>query len=74
LLYALSMETPVGRMLPDPATEPTIGVRRAAGILGISERGAYTAIERGDIPAIHIGRAVRVPTARFLQRFELVTE
>lgn len=54
------------RTLPDPASEPTIPVGRVAAILGISRRGAYAAVERGEIPSIRIGGRVVIPTARFL--------
>ncbi len=59
------------RALPDPVAEPTITAERVAGVLGISVRGAYAAIERGEIPAIRVGRCVRVPTARFLAQYQL---
>lgn len=61
------------RTLPDPAVEPTIKAERVAAILGVSVRGAYAAIERGEIPAIRVGRSVRIPTARFLAAFGLET-
>ena len=59
------------RSLPDPTAEPTIKAERAAGVLDMSVRGIYAAVERGDIPSIKVGRAVRIPTARFLERFGL---
>ncbi|MEU5668967.1 helix-turn-helix domain-containing protein [Micromonospora sp. NPDC047753] len=61
------------RAVPNPTDEPTISVKRAAAILGISVRHAYVAIERGGIPSIRVGRKVVVPTARFLTKYnELV--
>jgi excisionase family DNA binding protein len=57
--------------LPDPATEPTITIERAAAVLGIGRRTAYAAAERGELPALRVGRCVRVPTARFLATFGL---
>jgi excisionase family DNA binding protein len=65
------MQVPV---LPDPATEPTIDAPRVAAILGVSVRGVYLAIERGEIPCIRVGRLVRVPTARFLAQCGLGPE
>lgn len=59
----------IPRTIPDPGAEPTISVKRAAGILGISTRHAYTAIERNEIPSIRVGRAIVVPTARFLAKY-----
>jgi len=61
------------RTVPDPATEPTIPVKRAAAVLGISIRHAYTAVDRGEIPSIRVGRSIVVPTAKFLAKYELRT-
>jgi excisionase family DNA binding protein len=63
--------TSAARALPDPAAEPTINADRAAAILGISERAVYAAVARGEMPAIRVGRCVRIPTARFLARYGL---
>lgn len=57
------------RTLPDPAVEPTISVRRAAAILGISVRHGYVAIKSGDIPSIRVCQRIVVPTARFLAQY-----
>jgi excisionase family DNA binding protein len=65
------MGTALIRSLPDPAAEPTITIERASAILGIGLRSAYTAAERGDLPSIRVGRSVRVPTGKFLRRYEL---
>lgn len=59
------------RALPDPATEPTIDVPRAAAIVGISRRHAYAAVERGELPSIRIGGRIVIPTARFLREIGL---
>lgn len=61
----------VPRSIPDSTAEPTITVKRTAAILGISLRHAYSAIERGEIPSIRVGRSIVVPTARFLAKFDL---
>lgn len=58
------------RQLPDPTREPTIDARRAAAILGISERIVYREIRAGNLPARHFGRRVRIPTAGFLAWLE----
>lgn len=63
--------TTTSRALPDPAVEPTITVERAAAVLGISHRSGYNAVERGELPALRVGRLVRVPTAKFLAQYEL---
>lgn len=61
------------RAIPDAAAEPTIPVKRAAAILGISPRHAYAAVERGEIPSIRVGRKIVIPTARFLSRYDDLT-
>lgn len=55
------------RDIPDPQTTPTITVPEAAAILGIGRDTAYQAVRTGDLPAIHFGGAIRIPTAA-LQR------
>jgi excisionase family DNA binding protein len=57
------------QVIPDPALEPTINAARAAVLLGVSARAVYQAIERDEVPAIRVGRAVRIPTARFLTKY-----
>lgn len=54
------------RRLPDPATQPTITVAEAARILGIGRNQAYAAVERGEIPALRLGKSIRIPTALLL--------
>lgn len=63
------MTATAARALPDPAAEPTVTVARAAAVLGVSVRAAYAAAARGELPAIRVGRTVRVPTARFLTTY-----
>jgi excisionase family DNA binding protein len=53
--------------LPDPKTEPTVTVDRAAGIVGVSRASAYEAVRYGQIPSIRIGRRILVPTAALLR-------
>lgn len=55
--------------IPDPTSTPTIGVPDAAKILGVSVRHAYAAVEAGEIPAIRVGKRIRIPTARFLATY-----
>lgn len=45
----------------------TISVEEAAVILGISRRSAYRAAASGDLPAVRLGRRVRVPSAALRQ-------
>lgn len=61
----------MSRTLPDPTVEPTITVPRAAVIAGVGRRTGYDAVKRGEWPSIHVGRSIRIPTARFLQELGL---
>lgn len=53
--------------IPDPQQRPTITVPEAGAMLGLAPRTSYDAAARGEIPTIRIGRALKVPTARFLR-------
>lgn len=57
----------LGTLLPDPGVEPTVSVERAAKILGVSRGLAYQAVHGGQLPALRIGRRLRVPTAPLLR-------
>lgn len=46
-------------------TKATISVPEAGQILGVGRQAAYEAVHRGEIPAIRIGRLLRVPRAAF---------
>ena len=52
-----------GVVVPDPRERPTLTVKEAAALLGISLHGAYDAAHRGELPVIWIGRRMLVPTA-----------
>lgn len=41
----------------------TLSVEQAARILGIGRVSAYQAIQRGELPAIRLGRRIVVPRA-----------
>ena len=60
--------------IPDPRVTPTLSVPEAGRILGIGRSAAYEAVKSGDIPAIKVGRSVRVPTARLLALLGLRTD
>jgi len=62
------------RAIPNPDTEPTIPVAKAAAVLGVGLRNAYDAIDRGEIPHIRVGRRLVVPTRKFLRMFDLLDE
>ncbi len=52
--------------VPDPRERPTLTVKEAASLLGISLHGAYDAAHRGELPVIWIGRRMLVPTAALM--------
>jgi hypothetical protein len=54
--------------LPNPVTEPTISVVRAGGILGAGRDASYRMVKDGQIPVIHCGRFLKVPSALFLSQ------
>jgi excisionase family DNA binding protein len=39
-----------------------------ANLLGVGRSTVYELVQRGDLPAVHVGRAVRIPSAA-LQRW-----
>jgi excisionase family DNA binding protein len=46
-------------------TEPLVyTVEEAARLLGIGRTAAYEAARRGELPAVRVGRSVRVPRHR----------
>lgn len=49
-------------VMPDPTDRPTLSVEEAGQILGLSKDSAYKAVARGEIPALRLGRKLRVPT------------
>jgi excisionase family DNA binding protein len=58
--------------IPDPLESPTISVHEAARLLGIGRSLAYEGVKRGEIPAVRVGRTVRVPTAKLLNLLGLL--
>lgn len=42
---------------------PTISVEEAAIVLGIGRSAAYEAVKRGQLPALRLGRKLKVSTA-----------
>jgi len=41
----------------------TVSVPEAGAILGLGRNASYEAVQRGDIPAIRLGKKLRVPKA-----------
>lgn len=52
--------------LSEIATRATITVDEAALLLGIGRSSAFSAIRRGDLPHIRIGRRLLVPVPQLL--------
>jgi excisionase family DNA binding protein len=46
---------------------PAMTVTAAAELIGISRSAFYRAIDRGEMPAVRIGRRLLVPTAKLFQ-------
>jgi hypothetical protein len=55
------------RVIPDPRQRPTITVPEAGALLDLGPSASYKAAHRGEIPVIQVGRALKVPTAKFLR-------
>jgi predicted DNA-binding transcriptional regulator AlpA len=49
--------------LEELATKSTISVEQASILIGISRQAAYDAVNRGELPALCIGRRKRVLAA-----------
>ncbi|WP_173390960.1 DNA-binding protein [Actinomadura litoris] len=58
--------------VPDPRERPTISVPEAGEFFGLKPAASYKAAERGEIPTIRVGRALKVPTAKFLDKLGLL--
>lgn len=54
-------------MTPSNDLPPTLTVDQAAEMLGVSRQSAYTAVRKGEIPSISVGRRKVIPTASFLR-------
>lgn len=53
---------------------PTMTVPEAAEALGVHRDTVYDAVRRGELPAIRLGRTVRIPTARIARMLDLPTQ
>lgn len=53
--------------LEELRSTPTIKPRRWAELSGMPPSTVYDAIKRGDLPSIHLGTAVYIPTAPLLE-------
>lgn len=48
----------------------TVSVQQAAELLGISRNHAFRCVQRGEIPAIRVGRRLLIPAAFLEELFE----
>ena len=53
---------------------PTVTVKRAGELLGLSRSAAYRAAAAGQLPTLTFGRRVLVPTVRLLEMLGLAIE
>jgi predicted DNA-binding transcriptional regulator AlpA len=60
------------RSIPDHRVEPVIKAHRVAAIAHMSVRGVYTAAQRGDFPAVRVGRSLLFPTREILAVLKLL--
>jgi excisionase family DNA binding protein len=51
-------------------TTLTMSVEEAATMLGVGRDAGYEAVRRGQIPALRVGRAWRVPRAALMKILE----
>ncbi len=49
---------------PDWTERLLLRMPEVATILGIGRSTVYELVQRGDLPAVHVGRAVRIPSAK----------
>ena len=67
-------EPPVPHAIPQPEDQPTLQLWPQVGnILGLGRAATYDAARRGDIPTIHFGRRIVVPTAALRRMLALDT-
>jgi excisionase family DNA binding protein len=56
---------------PETATTVlTMSVEEAAAMLGVGRDAGYEGVRRGQIPALRVGRAWRVPRAALMKKLE----
>ena len=60
--------------LPAPHEKPTLSVDEVVEILGWGRSAVYEGVRRGEIPALRMGRRIRIPTAKLLELLGIVDE
>lgn len=67
-------ERPASQPIPRPEEQPTLRLWPDVGqLLGLGRAATYDAARRGDIPIMHFGRRIVVPTARLRQMLGIDT-
>lgn len=68
--------TPRAVVTPDElaAMPPTMSVRDGIAWASWSRPAFYRGLTSGEIPAIHLGRSWRLPTVRFLEWLQVVSD
>lgn len=56
--------------MPQTSESLTVTVPEFAKAVGVAETTVYAAIQRQETPAIHVGRAVRIPRWHLAQLLE----
>lgn len=67
-------ESEVCQVEPSSRPRMTISVDETADLLGISRWLAYDQIQRGELPAVRVGRRLRVPVRPLLALVDMTWE
>lgn len=60
LYRGMGFEAAMTRVMEGIGLEPLLTAKEAAKILGVDKRMVYRLIEKGDIPAVKIGKVWRI--------------
>lgn len=55
------------KAMPDPRERPWLTVTEVAELTGEGEKAIRAAVAAGQLPVLHVGRYIRIPTARLAQ-------
>jgi excisionase family DNA binding protein len=69
-----SMNARIAPELESTELPPTLTVKRAGELLGLSRSAAYRAAATGELPTLAFGRRLVVPTYRLLEMLGLPVE
>ncbi len=62
-------DEPSNRKSAKGAERAVFTVREAADLLGLGIISAYSAVRRGDVPSVRVGRRIVIPKEAFLAKF-----